>query len=181
MPKFKDMSHATLASVMARRHKKRRGIIIHESIGYDSLAWLQGASALAGRPASADYLIHRNGDISQITLPGWYAYHTGRAIWRGLQDDDGTLNETFVGIECENDPTAGQVITDAQYIGLAWLCRRLMGVFPIAANMIAGHGEVALPHGRKTDPITLDWTILTRELILPSVESNEYIVRGDLS
>ena len=178
---FIDVSAATSNEVTARRTLPRKGIVLHETIGDDSLSWLQGGSARAGRPASADYLIDRLGNVYQITRAGYYAYHTGIARWQLQQEPDRSLNQTFVGIEFENNPELGERIQTAQYIAGAWLIRRLMSYFPIDVRNVVGHYQVALPSGRKSDPVTLNWVILTQELILPSVEANEFHVAGDLS
>jgi N-acetylmuramoyl-L-alanine amidase len=178
---FKDVSEYTSPQVLGKRLNSRRGIVIHETIGFDSLTWLQGGSALVGRPASSDFLISKQGIIYQITPPGSFAYHSGPAKWRGYQEPDTSINQGFYGIELENEPTRGQRINTVQYIGLAWLVRLLVSHSPIDLRDIAGHGQVALPPGRKTDPITLNWMMLTSELIHPSNEANLYEFRGELS
>lgn len=170
MYKYINVSQRTALTVTAIRKQKRRGIVIHETIGRDSLAWLQGGSALDGRPASADFLIRRDGDILQITRPGWYAYHTGVARWQLMQESDRTLNQSFVGIELENLPSAGDVITTEQYIACAALMARLVAVHELDMRNIVGHYQIALPAGRKSDPTTLNWSLLTREFNMPSFE-----------
>lgn len=172
MYKYFDVSDATSNRVGGIRSANRVGIVLHETIGRDSLAWLQRGSALAGVPASADFLISRQGDILQITRPGRYAFHTGRAKHGVFQDADGSLNQSFVGIEFENLPSAGDTITTQQYIAGAALIGQLCIRHKIPFFNIVGHGEVARPPGRKTDPITLSWWVLTRELFFPSREAN---------
>lgn len=178
---FLDVSSATSDAVTSRRGLPRKGIVLHESIGTDSLGWLQGGSAKAGRPASSDYLVTRLGDVYQITKAGYYAYHTGTARWQLQQDPDRTLNQSFVGIEFENNPLLGERIQTAQYIAGAWLIRRLMSTHPIDIRNIIGHYQCALPSGRKTDPTTLNWVILTQETIMPSYEAESLRPSGDMS
>lgn len=165
-----NVSKKTSSSVTRRRDIARKGIVLHETIGTDSLDWLQGGSARVGRSASSDFLIHRDGTIYQITQPGYYAFHAGKSRWRLIQDPDYTLNQSFVGIELENHPGRGQKITDPQYIACAAVIRRLLSQHNIPILNLVGHYQVALPHGRKSDPITLDYAILTREMIHPSPE-----------
>lgn len=165
-----DVSKKTKDTVTRRRDKRRQGIVLHETIGIDSLSWLQGGSATVGRSASSDFLIARDGTIYQITKPGYYSFHAGKSRWRLIQDSDYTLNQSFVGIELENHPGRGQKITDPQYIACAALIRKLITQHGIPILNLVGHYQVALPHGRKSDPVTLDYAILTREMINPSPE-----------
>lgn len=169
---YRDVSAATSKDVGGFRVVKRKGIVLHETIGINSLYWLQGGSALAGRPASADFLIDRKGDVFQLTQPGRFAFHTGVARWQLQQDPDRSLSQSFIGIELENHPDNGQKVTTEQYIACAWLIRRLISYHPIDIRNIVGHYQVALPAGRKSDPLTLNWAMLTQELINPSVEAD---------
>ena len=181
MPQFRDVSNLTSPLVIKPRRLRRRGIVVHETIGINSLHYLQVGSIQDGRYVSADYLIARNGDVFQITPPGYCANHSGQARWNGYQESDTTINQGFIGVELENNPELGQRCTNAQYIALAWLIRRLMSAWPIDIRNIVGHYQVALPVGRKTDPITLDWTVLSHEMMLPSIEAGEYHPESELS
>jgi N-acetyl-anhydromuramyl-L-alanine amidase AmpD len=143
-------------------------------MGYHSLPWLQGASALAGTPASSDFLIDRIGRIFQITKPGQFAYHTGAARWRVLQDRDYTLNQSAVGIELEAAEQHRQTINDPQIIGLAALLRALLTYHQLDPERITTHSIVALPAGRKVDPVFLDWYQVMVEMAAPSAEAWRY-------
>lgn len=178
---FKDVSMSTAPNVIGRRVLPRRGIVLHETIGTNSLSYLQGGSVADGRRVSCDYLIGRKGNIWQITPPGYYGFHSGIARHGGYQEKDHSINQGYVGIEFENKPALGQEITTEQYIAGAFLIRRLCSAWPIPLTAIVGHSAVALPVGRKTDPITLNWVMLTNELIYPSVESHQYVIDGELS
>jgi N-acetyl-anhydromuramyl-L-alanine amidase AmpD len=144
-------------------------------MGSDSLGWLQGGSAKEGTPASADFLIKPDGKIYQITRPGWYSYHSGRAIFEGLQDPDGSLNQSLIGIELECPEQRGYKITDPQYIGLAALCRELTVFHELSDPIFTTHRYVALPKGRKQDPIFFDNEVFMREHYDPSKEAALYI------
>lgn len=172
--RYHDVSKDTSLHVTRRRYWPRRLIVLHTTMGVDSLAWLQGGSAREGRPASADFLIYRDGDIMQITRPGWHAYHTGRAYWRGLQDPDHTLNQQAIGIELEALEQMGEIVTNEQYIACAALCRRLLLQHYIDADCITTHSVIALPPGRKVDPMCLDAQVLFREMVYPSREAAEF-------
>ena len=174
MYKYIDVSNNTLPEVTAVRKLRRRGVVLHETIGTNSLAWLQGDSAKHNRPASSDFLVNRHGDIYQLIRPGYYSYHSGRALWNLYQDSDGTLNQSYVGIEIENHPGLGQVIASPQYVAVAALLRRLIAAHSIPFVNIVGHYQVARPIGRKQDPATLNWAMLTTETINPSPEQSLY-------
>jgi N-acetyl-anhydromuramyl-L-alanine amidase AmpD len=180
MPEYINDSASTSTSVIGHRKLRRRGIVIHTTEGLNSLHWLQGNSALTGMPASADFLIDRNGDIHQITLPGWFAYHSGRARWGLYQEADTTINQGFYGIELENSKLDGQKVTDAQYISLAWLVRLLITVNHMEFSNLTDHRSVALPAGRKSDPSGFDFTIFTHELLYPSPDWDGYLLLEEL-
>lgn len=181
MHSYIDMSASTKKGVIRPRTLPRCGILLHETIGSNSLAWLQGGSLAAGQPVSADYLIGRGGEIYQITPPGWFAWHSGVARWRDYQEADRSINQGFVGIEIENNPTIGQKIDSLQYIALGFLVRRLISAWGIDVRNVTGHAQVALPSGRKSDPATLNWPMLSSELVSPSTEQTYYQIRGELS
>jgi len=180
MPEYYNVSDNTVPAVMGRRTLHRRGIVIHTSEGINSLNWLQGGSALHGRPASADYLISRKGDIMQIIPPGYYAYHTGQARHGLYQEPDRTINQGYYGIELENYAKDGQRVTDLQYISLAYLVRILVSYIRIDLRNIIGHYQVALPQGRKQDPSGFDWSTLAVEMINPSPEWKDYLLMEEI-
>jgi N-acetylmuramoyl-L-alanine amidase len=179
MHSYIDMSASTKKGVIRPRVLPRVGILLHETIGNNSLAYLQGGSLAVGNPVSADYLLGRTGEIYQLTPPGWFAWHSGVARWRDYQEGDRSINQGF--IEIENNPTLGQKIDNLQYIALGFLVRRLIMAWNIDVRNVVGHAQVALPSGRKSDPATLNWVMLTSELVSPSMEQSYYQVRGELS
>lgn len=180
MPNYYDVSSRTSNLVNGQRKLKRRGIVIHTTEGYNSLAWLQGESAVSGNPASADFLITRSGDIYQITPPGLFAYHSGRSRHLLYQEPDKTISQGYYGIELEQYERAGQKVTDNQYISVAWLSRILIAVHRMDFRCIVGHYEIALPAGRKSDPTGFDWTAYTLELLHPSPDWNHHTFRSEL-
>lgn len=174
MYKYIDRSADTAKSAYAPRRRHRRGVVLHETIGTESLAWLQRHDPNPATRSSSDFLISRVGDIYQIVPTGTYSFHSGPARWRLYQDPDGTLNESFIGVELENHPAKGQVITGAQYMALGALVRRLFGYHHMDVRNLCGHYECARPAGRKQDPTTLNWGMLSAELINPSSEQLLY-------
>jgi N-acetyl-anhydromuramyl-L-alanine amidase AmpD len=133
------------------------GALIHSTSGTDSLAWLQGGSANAGSPASADALIARQGTQYLITPDGKYAYHAGPSFFtldRSYYGDE--VSQFFLGIELECLDT--QIPTFEQYDSLADLLVYYAGIhawrWPL---IILGHYAVARPLGRRSDPVNFDW------------------------
>jgi N-acetyl-anhydromuramyl-L-alanine amidase AmpD len=135
-----------------------------------------GGSVKSGKPVSSDFLINRRGDIYQITKPYWYAYHTGPAYWKGRQEPDKTLNQQAVGIELECHEPAGQMITNLQYIACAALLARVLGYHGLDAEDVTTHAIIALPPGRKYDPLVFDWQNIEREWDSPSVEAHQLVM-----
>lgn len=180
MPNYFDVSNTTSDTVMGKRRLDRRGIVIHTTEGINSLHWLQGYSALSGKPASSDFLIARNGDIMQIIPPGHFSYHSGQARHNLYQEPDRSINQGYYGIELENNRLDGQSVTDPQYISLAWLCRTLIVARWLDLRNIVGHYQIALPQGRKQDPSGFNWEQLTAEMLNPSPEWRNYRLMGEL-
>lgn len=168
---YYDVSKTTSERVGGVLTIERRGILLHTTEGYNSLAWLQRESASAGRPASADFLVNRVGDIYQITAPGRYAYHSGAARWLWATESDGTLNASFLGIELENFGAAQQKVTDEQYIASAALVSKLAYFHELDLRLLAGHYQAAIPAGRKSDPSGFYWAEWWNELLRPSKEA----------
>ena len=154
---FDDISLRTDLSVCGNRTIGPRGALIHTTSGVDSTKWLQGGSAEAGRPASADYLIKRQGQRYSLTPIGKYAYHAG--ISRYTLDRvyiNNEVSQVLLGVELEcldqESPTFEQVdslaeliVTIAPHYGWRW------------PFIILGHYAVARPQGRRSDPVNFDW------------------------
>lgn len=113
-----------------------------------------------GKELSAHFLIDRRGGVTQFVPTDRAAYHAGASRWRGREG----CNDFSVGIELIGD--ADHDFAARQYANLARLCRDLMRAHPkIAPGRIVGHGQVALPRGRKADPgPRFDWARLRRDI-----------------
>jgi N-acetyl-anhydromuramyl-L-alanine amidase AmpD len=169
--KYRNVSLETRAEMGGVRRVPRIGIVLHTTMGTNSLDWLQRGSYLAGKTASADYLIDRAGNIFQLTAVGKFAWHAGKSRWRTYQESDATISRGFVGIEFEAKEQDGEKMTNLQYISGAWLVRHLMMQHSIPITNVVGHYMVALPVGRKSDPMHIDWAVFTREMLVPSIEA----------
>ena len=167
MPKYHDVSGSTSESVTGVRSTGRAGIVLHSTEGVDSLEWLQGGSARSGKPASADYLVTRAGDIYQITAHLHFAYHVGVGTWRGIHNSFGRLNECLVGIELESIQDNHPRYTDEQIISSVLLVRALFAYHRLDVLGLVRHGDIALPPGRRSDPVAFPAHMWTRELMSP--------------
>jgi N-acetyl-anhydromuramyl-L-alanine amidase AmpD len=173
--RYNDVSNTTSSAVTKPRLYYRSLIVLHTTMGTNSLPWLQGGSTISGKPVSSDYLVDRLGNIFQITKPYWYAFHTGRAYWRGKQEADCTLNQQAIGVEFECAEQAGEQLTNLQVISGAALIKRLCEYHGLDLDDITTHAVIALPPGRKDDPRILDWMAFVREMQSPSVESRDLV------
>jgi AmpD protein len=103
---------------------------------------------LEGMKVSAHFLIRRDGSIIQFVPCGKRAWHAGASSWQGRN----ACNDFSIGVELEGSDHVP--FSDAQYVALVRLTRRLQRAYPIRA--IAGHADIA--PGRKTDPgPCFDW------------------------
>lgn len=168
MPQYRDVSIRTSTLVTSVRTMGRAGIVLHSTEGSDSLGWLQGQSAIAGKSASSDYLVDREGNIYQITPLLHYAYHVGVGSWRGINNLMGRLNQMLVGIEMESRTSDHPRYTDVQLVSTAGLVRRLMLYHRLDVLGMVRHGDIALPPGRRSDPVAFPASTFTQELFFPS-------------
>lgn len=93
---------------------------------------------------SSHFLIRRDGELLQFVPCGRRAWHAGQSEWRGR----GRCNDFSIGIELEG--TDDRPFADAQYEMLSRLAAMLLARYPICE--VAGHSDIAIPAGRKTDP-----------------------------
>lgn len=149
------------------------GTCVHTTAGVDSLDWLQGGSAVAGRPASADYLITREGTRYRITPPGRRPYHVGQAHFQlasGVKSGD-ELSALLLGVELEQ--MGLQLCTWQQLDSLAALIVSCAGEYGWRwPYFIVGHYELASPVGRRSDPQGFDWGGFMGFLYARSKEAN---------
>lgn len=168
----RDVSIRTSLRVCGSRSIGARGTLVHTTSGSDSLAWLQGGSAAAGKPASADFLIAREGTQYRITPAGRYAYHAGASQYtldRLYTGDE--VSQVLLGVELEcldnQSPTFQQIDSLAALIvsnAQEWTWR-----WPF---IILGHYAVARPLGRRSDPVNLDFGWLMGRLYVRSVQAH---------
>lgn len=134
------------------------GVAVHTTSGTDSLYWLLGESAVAGRPASADYLIDRDGHRHALCPPGRRPYHAGDSWARiyGEEFTDNKLSAMLLGVELEQYST--QDCTWQQLDSLADLIVQYgIGHGWRWPYFILGHYDIAIPMGRRSDPQNFNW------------------------
>ena len=100
--------------------------------------------AIAGMQVSSHFLIRRDGELIQFVPCLQRAWHAGASQWRSRA----RCNDFSIGIELEGcDEVAFE---DVQYRVLGQLMDVLRQAYPIVD--CAGHCDIAVPLGRKTDP-----------------------------
>jgi N-acetyl-anhydromuramoyl-L-alanine amidase len=99
---------------------------------------------------AAHCLIRRDGELVQYVSFDERAWHAGVSQFEGREN----CNDFSMGIELEGTDT--QPYTDAQYDTLRAVTALLMQHYPLTAERITGHSDIA-PE-RKTDPgPAFDW------------------------
>jgi hypothetical protein len=146
-----------IAGWPTRGHAKMRlveGVVPHHTGTPDKAAGdypslnvvTNGRSDLAGPLANLG--IGRDGTI--YVIAGGCAWHAGASAWAGYVD----LNDEFLGIEAES-AGAGKW-TAAQLDCYPKLVGALLKYMNRGTDRCAGHKDVCIPHGRKTDPVGID-------------------------
>lgn len=106
---------------------------------------------------SAHCLIRRDGEIVQYVPFHLRAWHAGVSRYRGRE----ACNDFSIGIELEGTDT--QPYTDAQYAALRSVTEVLLQHYPLMAQNMVGHSDIA-PE-RKTDPgPSFDWARFRADL-----------------
>jgi N-acetylmuramoyl-L-alanine amidase len=97
---------------------------------------------------SAHYLIDEDGTIHVLVAEEYRAWHAGTACWRGKA----WVNDRSIGIELVNSghEFGYEDFPPAQIEALIPLCRDILSRYPITAQNVVGHSDVAPT--RKQDP-----------------------------
>jgi N-acetyl-anhydromuramyl-L-alanine amidase AmpD len=149
------------------------GTLIHSTDGTNSLSWLTTGSAASGHPASADYLIDRDGTQHSICPAGRYPYHAGKGqlIYNNRLYKGDEVSQLLIGVELENMSTT--LCTYEQHDSLAELVVRLGLTWGWRwPYYLVGHYETARPVGRRSDPQGLDWGSFMGRLYLRASQLN---------
>ncbi|WP_145536418.1 1,6-anhydro-N-acetylmuramyl-L-alanine amidase AmpD [Yersinia alsatica] len=106
---------------------------------------------------SAHCLIRRDGEIIQYVPFDKRAWHAGVSTFAGRE----RCNDFSIGVELEG--TDVLPFTPAQYRSLTEISALLFAHYPITAERVTGHSDIA--PGRKTDPgPAFDWVLYQQRL-----------------
>ena len=105
------------------------------------------------RQVSAHFVVGRDGRVVQMVPLEKRAWHAGVSTWDGMKD----INNVSVGIEMVNLNDGKDPYPDAQYQAVAGIIRFVRSRYAVPDNNIVSHEQVALPHGRKNDPLGFDF------------------------
>lgn len=109
---------------------------------------------------SAHYVVFEDGRVIQMVPEARRAWHAGAGAWEGERD----VNSRSIGIEIVHPGHAGGLppYPEAQIGAVAALARDILGRWPIRADRVLGHSDVA--PARKQDPGEgFPWERLHRE------------------
>lgn len=160
-----DDSGAASPANSSPRRVNPSGGCIHATAGSNSLSWLLAGSAAHGEPASANYLIERDGTRHKLCDDKRFPYSAGQSrcfLDNGWRYGD-EISERLLSYELEClwseaptwwqvDSLADQIVEDAARWRWRW------------PFILYGHYGIALPAGRRSDPWLLDWGSLMGRL-----------------
>ena len=131
-------------------------IVLHHTAG-NSLEGTTKWFTMRRSRVSAHFTVGADGSIIQHVSTYDRAAHAGTS--RGSDGRPG-LNDSSVGIEIDHPGDPNTPYPDAQVEAVEHLVSVLMRRFPIST--ITSHKYIALPAGRKPDPINYPWHTLHR-------------------
>jgi hypothetical protein len=112
---------------------------------------------------SAHFVVGRTGEVVQVVPIERRAWHAGVSELDGVPD----VNDYSVGIELVNRNDGVDPYPDVQYAAAARLIDRIRALHPMPPDRIVTHAAIALPAGRKSDPLGFDLARL-RGLLAPA-------------
>lgn len=131
-------------------------IVLHHTAGASlasTVRWFQMESSRV----SAHFTIGKDGSIIQHLSTYRRAWHAGVSM--DAQGRRG-LNDFSIGIEIDNRGDGKDPYTEAQLEAVEHIVSVMMRRFPI--RQIVSHEFIALPPGRKNDPINYPWETMKR-------------------
>lgn len=105
------------------------------------------------RRVSAHFVVGRDGRVVQMVPVERRAWHAGPSILDGVS----SVNDYSVGIEMVNLNNGKDPYTDAQIHAVAGILRFLRSRYAIPDSRVVSHASIALPAGRKSDPVGFDF------------------------
>lgn len=122
-------------------------ILLHYTGMADANAALERLTSPAGK-VSCHYFVFEDGRVVQLVCEARRAWHAGVSFWAGETD----INSCSIGIEIVN-PGHDYGYPDfppRQIAAVTALCRGILARYPIAAERVLAHSDVA--PSRKLDP-----------------------------
>lgn len=129
-----------------------QGVILHHTGSTGEAGDEYWLSHYHDNPVSINQLIKRDGTIIQIVPNNMVAWHAGTSVLAGRGDCNGWC----IGLEICNDGV-GEAYTDAQYEAVAQTVAYNCARYHIPDLHVSSHARVALPRGRKNDPLSWNW------------------------
>jgi len=102
---------------------------------------------------SAHFVVGKDGRVVQMVPVEKRAWHAGTSVFDGVN----RVNDFSVGVEIVNLNDGKDPFTSAQYEAVAGLIRFIRSKYTVPDDNIVSHAQVALPVGRKSDPVGLDF------------------------
>lgn len=114
-----------------------------------SLDWIKSRDS----KVSYHTLIDRDGTAYKLVEPARRAWHAGASEFQGRKD----CNTYSLGLSFANRNDGIEPYTAAQYESAALVILGWMAMYPaITLDRLTTHAAVAIPAGRKTDPLGFD-------------------------
>jgi N-acetylmuramoyl-L-alanine amidase len=129
-----------------------QGCIIHATGSSSEAGDEQWLSTYHANPVSIQQLVKRDGTIIQLVSNSKIAWHAGASSLNRRSD----CNSWCMGIEICNRNDGKEAYTDAQYESVAQTLAYNCARYHIPDANVATHARVALPAGRKNDPLRFD-------------------------
>ncbi|HZT41759.1 MAG TPA: N-acetylmuramoyl-L-alanine amidase [Chthonomonadaceae bacterium] len=106
-----------------------------------------------GSKVSAHFIVGKNGRVVQMVPVERRAWHAGASVLDGVSH----VNDYSVGIEMVNRNDGKDPYPPEQLMAVAGIIRYLRSRYTIPDSRIVSHALIALPPGRKSDPIGFDF------------------------
>lgn len=124
-------------------------VVLHATV-FDSLTEVCEHFAKDEPGVSAHYAIDRDGTIVQYVDEDKRAFHAGESR---MADGREAVNAFSIGIELVNRNDGIDPFPEEQLRALTTLLSEIRNRHPI--RHVVSHAEIAMPHGRKSDPAGL--------------------------
>jgi N-acetylmuramoyl-L-alanine amidase len=122
-------------------------VVVHATV-FDNIDEVIRHFANAQTQVSAHYTIDRDGTVVSHVLEDQRAWHAGESR---MKDGRSNVNDFSIGIELVNLNDGKDPFPQPQLTALRELLREIIARRPI--RHIVPHYEVAVPPGRKSDPV----------------------------